>query len=328
MVRMCRNGKGRLRAELMAALHRSNLGGKPVRVLVENVYLLATPTDSSKSTPEEDAARAQAAKLEKLENAEMLSTQPAPGMSAEEEQKNQSFTTSLVNKIVDNLQIEVSPPSLAGMSSTVTRRADLRSCPGPKYPYSIRRQPLRAWPPFLGRLDPRRLLCRVDRRRMEADLHHQAGRRRAQARDSRLARGLLRHRLEIARRLQPRRGHHQIHRAHRAQEPHPVASVCPQARFGRRSPRHEQEDRRAHAENGRRAPVQGTRVRPRRRPVPRRALDGRPLPLLHPPARVPQFPSAGRRDRSEPEPSAVEVCHQRDQDGSAREAPSVELGVL
>jgi vacuolar protein sorting-associated protein 13A/C len=83
------------------------LSGKPVRVLIENVYLLAVPTDSSKATPEEDAARAQAAKLEKLENAEMLTTHPAPGLSAEEEQKNQSFTTSLVNKIVDNLQIEV-----------------------------------------------------------------------------------------------------------------------------------------------------------------------------------------------------------------------------
>lgn len=106
----CRDGQGLPQADLVAVRRRSNLGGKPVRVLVENVYLLATPTDSSKSTPEEDAARAQAAKLEKLENAEMLSTQPAPGMSAEEEQKNQSFTTSLVNKIVDNLQIEVSLP--------------------------------------------------------------------------------------------------------------------------------------------------------------------------------------------------------------------------
>lgn len=89
-------------------LGRSNLGGKPVRVLIENVYLLATPTDSSKTTPEEDAARAQAAKLEKLEHAELMTTQPTSGMSLEEEKKNQSFTTSLVNKIVDNLQLEVS----------------------------------------------------------------------------------------------------------------------------------------------------------------------------------------------------------------------------
>lgn len=87
---------------------RSNLSGKPVRVLVENVYLLAVPTDSSKATPEEDAARAQAAKLEKLENAELMTTQPTSGISLEEEKKNSSFTASLVNKIVDNLQLEVS----------------------------------------------------------------------------------------------------------------------------------------------------------------------------------------------------------------------------
>lgn len=85
------------------------MSGKPVRVLVENVYLLAVPTDSSKATPEEDAARAQAAKLEKLENAELMTAHgPTTGMSAEEEKKNSSFTASLINKIVDNLQLEVS----------------------------------------------------------------------------------------------------------------------------------------------------------------------------------------------------------------------------
>ncbi|GAA5859573.1 hypothetical protein JCM8547_006147 [Rhodosporidiobolus lusitaniae] len=93
--------------ELTLSIPWSNLAGKPVRVLIENVYLLAVPTDSSKATPEEDAARAQAAKLEKLENAELLTTNPTSGMSAEEEQKNQSFTASLVTKIVDNLQIEI-----------------------------------------------------------------------------------------------------------------------------------------------------------------------------------------------------------------------------
>jgi len=96
---------------------RSNLGGKPVRVLVENVYLLAVPTDSSKATPEEDAARAQAAKLDKLEGAEMLSSGGTAGMSAEDEQKSQSFTASLVSKIVDNLQIEVRASLCRGWSA-------------------------------------------------------------------------------------------------------------------------------------------------------------------------------------------------------------------
>lgn len=88
---------------------RSNLKGKPVRVLIENVYLLAVPTDSSKATPEEDEARSQAAKQEKLESAEMINSQSGgAGLSEEEEKKNESFTASLVTKIVDNLQIEVS----------------------------------------------------------------------------------------------------------------------------------------------------------------------------------------------------------------------------
>ncbi|GJN91455.1 hypothetical protein Rhopal_004478-T1 [Rhodotorula paludigena] len=113
--------------DLTLSIPWSNLGGKPVRVLVDNVYLLAVPTDTSKATPEEDAARAQAAKLEKLENAELLSTQPAPGLSAEEEQKNQSFTTSLVNKIVDNLQIEV--------RNIHVRYEDKLSVPG--HPFSV-----------------------------------------------------------------------------------------------------------------------------------------------------------------------------------------------
>ncbi|KAK4052926.1 Vacuolar protein sorting-associated protein 13 [Microbotryomycetes sp. JL221] len=105
----------------------SNLGGKPVRVLIENVYLLATPTDSTKTTPEEDAARAQAAKLEKLENAELMTTTPTSGMSLEEEKKNQSFTTSLVNKIVDNLQLEI--------RNIHIRYEDKLSVPG--HPFSV-----------------------------------------------------------------------------------------------------------------------------------------------------------------------------------------------
>ena len=77
-------------------------------MLIENVYLLAVPTDASKATPEEDEARSQAAKQEKLINAEMMTSQPGSGMSEEDEKKNESFTASLVTKIVDNLQIEVS----------------------------------------------------------------------------------------------------------------------------------------------------------------------------------------------------------------------------
>ncbi|SCV68005.1 BQ2448_126 [Microbotryum intermedium] len=113
--------------DLTLSIPWSNLSGKPVRVLVENVYVLAVPTDSAKATPEEDAARAQAAKLEKLENAELMTAQPTTGLSAEEEQKNSSFTTSLVNKIVDNLQLEI--------RNIHIRYEDKLSVPG--HPFSV-----------------------------------------------------------------------------------------------------------------------------------------------------------------------------------------------
>lgn len=49
-----------------------NLGNQPVEVLVEDVYLLVVPSPQSNSDPEEEERRAQAAKAERLENAELL----------------------------------------------------------------------------------------------------------------------------------------------------------------------------------------------------------------------------------------------------------------
>jgi hypothetical protein len=59
--------------DLTLSIPWSNLKGKPVRVLVENVYLLAAPKNSSAQVDEdEEEERAQAAKQEKLANAELL----------------------------------------------------------------------------------------------------------------------------------------------------------------------------------------------------------------------------------------------------------------
>ena len=49
-----------------------NLGNQPVEVLVEDVYLLVVPSSESTYDPEEEERRAQAAKFERLENAELL----------------------------------------------------------------------------------------------------------------------------------------------------------------------------------------------------------------------------------------------------------------
>jgi vacuolar protein sorting-associated protein 13A/C len=57
------------------SLHWMNLGNQPVEILVEDVYLLVIPSPQTSTNPTEDAARIQAAKAERLENAELLHMQ-------------------------------------------------------------------------------------------------------------------------------------------------------------------------------------------------------------------------------------------------------------
>ena len=45
--------------------------------------------------------------MEKLDSAELLKERNTEGLSQEEQQKQQSFTSSLVTAIVDNVQITV-----------------------------------------------------------------------------------------------------------------------------------------------------------------------------------------------------------------------------
>ncbi|KAH6673104.1 putative vacuolar protein sorting-associated protein 13 [Halenospora varia] len=85
----------------------SNLRGQPVQVDIEDVYLLAAPKEDAEYDEEEEERRRQAVKIEKLDSAEILKDRNQEGMSQEEQQKNQSFTESLVTKIVDNLQVTV-----------------------------------------------------------------------------------------------------------------------------------------------------------------------------------------------------------------------------
>jgi len=90
--------------ELTLNIPWSNLKNKPVKVFINNVYLLAVPKAESEYDPKEDEIRAQQVKQEKLANADLLRAQPDP---LEDDQKNQSFVNQLVTKIVDNLQISI-----------------------------------------------------------------------------------------------------------------------------------------------------------------------------------------------------------------------------
>ena len=93
--------------QLTLSIPWSNLRGKPVKVNIEDVFLLAAPKEDDNYNEEEEASRAHAVKMEKLENAELLKERNAEGLSQEEQQKSQSFTDSLVTAIIDNLQISI-----------------------------------------------------------------------------------------------------------------------------------------------------------------------------------------------------------------------------
>ncbi|KAF5355629.1 hypothetical protein D9756_003767 [Leucocoprinus leucothites] len=88
------------------SLHWMNLGNQPVEILVEDIYLLVVPTAENQADPEEEEQRAQAAKAERLENAELLHMQgQAAGM--QESPQSQGLWESLLNKIINNVQVTV-----------------------------------------------------------------------------------------------------------------------------------------------------------------------------------------------------------------------------
>ena len=118
--------EGRL-GELTLSIPWSNLRGKPVKVNIEDVFLLAAPKEEDDFDADEEAKRAAAIKIEKLESAELLKQRNSEGMSKEEEQKNQSFAGSFVTAIVDNLQISI--------KNVHIRYEDSIACPG--HPFAV-----------------------------------------------------------------------------------------------------------------------------------------------------------------------------------------------
>ncbi|GKT49685.1 vacuolar protein sorting-associated protein 13C [Colletotrichum spaethianum] len=93
--------------ELTLIIPWSNLRGAPVKVFIEDVFLLASPREEAAYDEEEEERRKQRIKMEKLDSAELLKERSQEGMSQEEQKKSQSFTQSLVTKIVDNLQVTI-----------------------------------------------------------------------------------------------------------------------------------------------------------------------------------------------------------------------------
>lgn len=92
---------------LVLSIPWSNLRGKPVRISIEDLFLLAAPKEDQEYNAEEEEKRAHAVKMEKLDSAELLKERNTEGLSKEEQAKNQSFTAALTTTIIDNVQISV-----------------------------------------------------------------------------------------------------------------------------------------------------------------------------------------------------------------------------
>ncbi|ANZ74777.1 BA75_01327T0 [Komagataella pastoris] len=100
--------------ELTLQIPWSNLKSKPVKIVIDSVYVLATPNDPSKFDPEEQERREQKLKQDKLDQLEMLANSK-PMKSDEDEreldqqgiEKNESFVESLLTKITDNVQVTI-----------------------------------------------------------------------------------------------------------------------------------------------------------------------------------------------------------------------------
>ncbi|KAJ3917835.1 vacuolar protein sorting-associated protein 13 [Lentinula edodes] len=93
--------------EFTLSLHWMNLGNQPVEILIKDVYLLVVPSTQSVYDPKEEEERAQAAKLERLENAELLHMRGQPEQSSDDSPQQQGLWGSLTAKIINNLQITV-----------------------------------------------------------------------------------------------------------------------------------------------------------------------------------------------------------------------------
>ncbi|KAK6198690.1 vacuolar sorting [Scheffersomyces amazonensis] len=94
--------------ELTLQIPWSNLKGKPVRVIIEDVYVLASPIILEEYDEEEEKARQIQVKLDKL--ADLDTIEQATHQNADlaaETTTNETFTESLITKIVDNLQVTI-----------------------------------------------------------------------------------------------------------------------------------------------------------------------------------------------------------------------------
>ncbi|KAI9322742.1 hypothetical protein BX666DRAFT_2109183 [Dichotomocladium elegans] len=92
--------------ELKLIIPWSNLKKEPVKVYIDNVYLLAVPKSEATLSLDEEEKRAQQLKERRLATAELLSTKGLDQQQPDES-SNDGFISQLTTKVVDNLQVSI-----------------------------------------------------------------------------------------------------------------------------------------------------------------------------------------------------------------------------
>lgn len=93
--------------ELTLQIPWSNIKSKPVKIIIENVYVLARAKLPTEFDLDAENARKQQEKMNKLDTLEVVENADSDQQSSPDDQQNESFMESLVTKIVDNLQITI-----------------------------------------------------------------------------------------------------------------------------------------------------------------------------------------------------------------------------
>ncbi|KAI5955057.1 VPS13 [Candida jiufengensis] len=83
----------------------ANLKGQPVRIIIEDLYLLATPANLSNYDAEDDEKRQEAVKQDKLKQLETFLEAQSEELG--KDLVDSTFAESLITKIVDNLQVTI-----------------------------------------------------------------------------------------------------------------------------------------------------------------------------------------------------------------------------
>lgn len=94
--------------ELTLQIPWSNLKGKPVKIIIEDLYLLASPIILNEFDAEDERQKDLKVKKEKLDHLSILENASIQNQEITNlSNSNESFTESLVTKIIDNLQVTI-----------------------------------------------------------------------------------------------------------------------------------------------------------------------------------------------------------------------------